>query len=295
MMPCRTGDALRALPRAAILLLLVALSACKTELYTGLNEREANRMVAVLLDQGIPADRRRVEDGTMTVFVEQRQFSEAVNLLRSHGLPQVAHATLAEVFQDDGLVSSPMAEKARMIFALGEELSRTISDIDGVLSARVHIVLPNDEGLKASRTPSSASVFVRHDRAVDLQEQLPQIKMLVANSVEGLKYELVSVVLFPVVVADPQGEGQPHLREVFGLWLHDASAPYATWLIVILGIVGVLGLGGIGVAVWLLLRRRQENNAARPLEETRSSPSVRPKGTAGKTAVTAPVGPRKVA
>jgi hypothetical protein len=54
-------------------------------------------------------------------------------------------------------------------------------------------------------------------------------------------------------------------------------------------------LGGIGVAVWLLLRRRQENNAARPLEETRSSPSVRPKGTAGKTAVTAPVGPRKVA
>ncbi len=66
-----------------------------------------------------------------------------------------------------------------------------------MLSARIHVVLPKNDLLKQDSTPSSASVFIRYDQAVPVRALLPQIKMLVANSIEGLNYEKVSVVFVP--------------------------------------------------------------------------------------------------
>jgi len=53
-----------------------------------------------------------------------------------------------------------------MIYALSEELSRTVSEIDGVISARVHVVLPENDPLRRDLVPSSASVFIRHDSSL---------------------------------------------------------------------------------------------------------------------------------
>ena len=105
---------------------------------------------------------------------------------------------MGQVFKKDGLVSSPMQERAQMIFALSQELSRTVSEIDGVLSARVHLVLPENDPLRQQLVPSSASVFIRHRSNMPVGNLVPQVKMLVANGVAGLSYDKVSVVLVPV-------------------------------------------------------------------------------------------------
>ena len=182
----------------ALALACSALAGCQAELYTKLGEREANEMIALLHKNGIAADRSFAKDGTSQISVDDGQLAQAIDLLKANGLPRRTFTNMGEVFKSSGLISSPTEERARFIYALSEELSRTISDIDGVLSARIHVVLPKNDLLRQDATPSSASVFIRHDARAPLKSLLPHVKMLVANSIEGLSYEKVSVVLVPV-------------------------------------------------------------------------------------------------
>jgi type III secretion protein J len=175
-----------------------ALSACKVDLYSNLDQRQANEMVAMLARHGIAADRTVGKGDRISVAVDEVRFAEAIRILDESGLPKQEFATLGDVFKKDGLVSSPAQERAQMIFALSQELSRTISDIDGVVSARVHLVLPENDPLRQQLVPSSASVFIRHQADMPLSGLVPQVKQLVANAVSGLSYEKVSVILRPV-------------------------------------------------------------------------------------------------
>ncbi|EHH07845.1 Type III secretion bridge between inner and outermembrane lipoprotein (YscJ,HrcJ,EscJ, PscJ) [Mesorhizobium amorphae CCNWGS0123] len=185
-------------PCCAVLPLLLALSGCKADLYTKLQEREANDMLALLLNSGVDAVRVAVKDGTSTIQVEEKQLAFSINLLNAKGLPHQSFKNLGEIFKGSGLIASPTEERARYVYALNEELSRTISDIDGVISVRVHVVLPHNDLLREGATPSSASAFIRHDAKANLSILLPQIKMLIANSIEGLSYDKVEVVFVPV-------------------------------------------------------------------------------------------------
>jgi type III secretion protein J len=182
----------------ALAVALCTLAGCQTELYSKLDEREANNMIALLHKQGIAAERSFAKDGTSQISVAESQLPQAIEILKANGLPRRTFTNMGEVFKSSGLISSPTEERARFIYALSEELSRTISDIDGVLSARIHVVLPKNDLLRQDATPSSASVFIRHDARAPLKSLLPHVKMLVANSIEGLSYEKVSVVLVPV-------------------------------------------------------------------------------------------------
>ncbi|WP_456639480.1 type III secretion system inner membrane ring lipoprotein SctJ [Bradyrhizobium sp. USDA 10063] len=177
---------------------LLALTGCKADLYTKVQEREANEMLALLLNKGVDAVRVTAKDGTSTIQVEEKQVAFSIDLLNAGGLPRQPFKNLGEVFKGSGLIASPIEERARYVYALSEELSRTISDIDGVVSARVHVVLPKNDLLRQDTMPSSASVFIRHDSNATLSVLLPQIKTLVANSIEGLSYDKVAVVFVPV-------------------------------------------------------------------------------------------------
>lgn len=253
----------------ALLPLLLALVGCKADLYTKVQEREANEMLAVLLKNGIDALRVAAKDGTITIQVEQTQIASAIDLLNGEGLPRHAFKSLGEVFSAAGLIASPIEERARYVYALSEELSRTISDIDGVLSARVHVVLPKNDLLRRDTTPSSASVFIRHDSRANLSILLPQIKMLVANSIEGLTYDKVAVVF--VSVERPALEPRP----AAAAGLAQASGVISTPLVAV-----AMGLGGsvFGVLSCVLL-------SARGRQRRQSSQKVSAVG--GRSAVSA--------
>lgn len=240
----------------ALLPLLLSLIGCKADLYTKVQEREANEMLAVLLRNGVDSVRVAAKDGTSTIQVEQSQIAFSIDLLNGEGLPHHSFKSLGEVFSGTGLIASPTEERARYVYALSEELSRTISDIDGVLSARVHVVLPKNDLLRRDATPSSASVFIRHDSKADLSILLPQIKMLVANSIEGLSYDKVAVVF--ASVERPALEQRPAPATAFAQAPGIVSTP-----LLALG----TGLGGLvfGVLFYILL-------SARVLPRSQSSP-----------------------
>jgi type III secretion protein J len=182
--------------KRAVIFLALLLSGCKEQLYTKLTEREANEIAAVLIQNGIDVDRKSVKDGSITVSVEKDQLSQSIWILKNQGLPRQTFSSMADVFKGEGLIPSPMEERVRFLYALSEGLSRTISEIDGVIDARVHVVLPKNDPMNQEAQPSSASVFIRHFE--DQPPRIPQIKMLVANSVDSLSYDKVSVVAFAV-------------------------------------------------------------------------------------------------
>jgi len=235
--------------RALVLLVALLLSACETELYNNLDQRQANEMVATLQQRGIPAQRVAVKGGQYTVVVDKARFAESITILNDAGLPKQEFQTMGQVFKKDGLVSSPTQERAQMIFALSQELSRTVSEIDGVLSARVHLVLPENDPLR-QLVPSSASVFIRHRSNAAVGNLVPQVKMLVANGVAGLSYDKVSVVLVPV---DSQTSSQGQDLEMvsfFGLWMQRDNLGQAMWMFFGLVALVVLLAGGLGFVLY---------------------------------------------
>lgn len=239
-------------PRIAVRLIMIimcaALASCKSELYTNLDQRHANQIVATLLEHGIAADRSPGKGDRVSVSVDESRFAEAVEVLNDNGLPKQGFSTLGEVFKKDGLVSSPVQERAQMIFALSQELSQTVSEIDGVLSARVHLVLPENDPLRQQLVPSSASVFIRYHANAPVNELVPQVKMLITNGVAGLSYDKVSVILVPVP------ERTSAVRNEAEAGLYRSGRIYGpNWPLYGLAAVGVMLIAGLIV---VLLRRR---------------------------------------
>jgi type III secretion protein J len=245
----------RLLTPGLVVLCAVLLSACEADLYSNLDQKQANDIVAALGHHGIAATRQVGKSGRLTVSIDQSRFADAVRILNEQGLPKEDFSSLGDVFKKDGLVASPVQERAQMIFALSQELSRTVSSIDGVLSARVHLVLPENDPLQQRLIPSSASVFIRHFANVPISDLIPQIKTLVANGIAGLSYDKVSVVLIPVAAPDRGDADAAALASFFGLWLHQESLSRAKWLIYGLLAVILALAAGLGWALWLPRRR----------------------------------------
>ena len=240
-------------------LVLALLTACsQQELYGQLNERQANEMVAMLRNAGLEAEKAPARDGkSFVVNTSANDFSRAVEVLHAGGFPRESFDTLGQVFKKEGFVSSPTEERARFTHALSQELSNTLSNIDGVVQARVHVSVPERNPLADKPTPATASVFIKHRPGTDLSQQVGKIKGLVVNAMEGLPYDNVTVAMFP---AEPIPPAAPR------------SALAVAWANYGNVIVAVAGAGVLAVIAALLLgwrqRRRPEAPAGAPLPAT---------------------------
>ena len=243
------------------------LAACKVELHSGLDERDANEILAILLKNDIAASRTAAKDKTLTVMVDEEKFAKAVDILQAHSLPREKFSDLCSVFTGEGMISSPVEDRARLICALGQELSRTISEIDGVMSARVHVVLPENDLGRTKAKPSSASVFIRHHEDAPIDRLSPQIKMLVANGIEGLVYDKVSVAMVPVISPVQIATSSNDYTAVAGIWVHDTSAFRARLTICLLValLLAALAANGFLYWQWRLRPARPALGTAKPL------------------------------
>lgn len=168
-------------------ILMFALGGCgeTVELHRQLSEQEANEVVAELADRHIRAQKVLAKDGVI-VRVDAVDIGRAVRTLEAAGLPKSARSTLGEIFRKEGVISTPLEERARYIYALSQELEATLSNIDGVVVARVHVVLPERVAPGEPVQPASASVFIKHDPRLDPDNILPRVRRMVGTSLPGM-------------------------------------------------------------------------------------------------------------
>lgn len=172
---------------AVLALVVTLLTGCKEiiTLQGGLNDHEANEIIAVLKEDGIAASKRSAKDG-ISVSVSAEDLPRATTVLDARGLPHRRQQRMGEVFKKDGLISTPMEERARYISALSQELEFTLAQIDGVVMARVHLVLPEKVAPGEPVHPSSAAVFIKHAALLDPDVIAPRVRQLVARSIPGM-------------------------------------------------------------------------------------------------------------
>lgn len=230
-------------------LALLALCSCQESLYSGLQEKEATAMMAFLMEQGVSCGKIKAKEG-WNLMVGKQDLPAAVRILEREGYPRHEYKNMGEIFGSKGLISSPQEDRIRYIFALSQEIAETISQIDGVLSSRVHLVLPENDPLSDSLRPSSASVFVKYLPSSSVRQNVTQIKQLVLNGVEGLTMEKVSVVTVPGTMVE--SASVPAVR-MAGMQLYKNS------VMPLLGIAGggSLILMAMGYILALLMQKRR--------------------------------------
>jgi type III secretion protein J len=175
---------------------LLLLSGCssRVELFSALKDVEANEILGVLLQSKIEVTKLPEKNG-VTLTVAGSDVPKALEILRLRGLPRTHYEGMGKIFHKDGMISSPLEEQARYVYALSQELENTLTQLDGVLVARVHVVLPVPDISNATKSAASASVFIKYQDDYNLELLKPQIQSLVASAIPELEENRVSVVL----------------------------------------------------------------------------------------------------
>ncbi len=160
-------------------------------LYNSLSDAERAGVVSTLDAGGISYS---IDPGTGMLSVAEDDLYRARMLVASDGALASPDNTI-EMLDAIPLGSSRTLEGERLRNVRERELMRTIEEINGVESVRVHLASPERSVFVRENVPPSASVMLRLARGRTLSEdQVQAIVNLVAGSVPGLVPEAVRVV-----------------------------------------------------------------------------------------------------
>ena len=185
------------------LLLAAALAAaCQAPVLHNLPEAESNRAIAVLQEQGISASKEpdNLETGTWKVMVPRGDVARVFGVLQQYRLPGSPGRRFQDVFGKSKLVVAPIVEKALFLEALQGEISHTLEGVSGIVSARVHVALPEADLSGQNLKPPKASAMIEYHPDASGQSPLrpEEVAKLVASAVPDLSPENVSVVMRPL-------------------------------------------------------------------------------------------------
>ncbi|MDP3890241.1 flagellar basal-body MS-ring/collar protein FliF [Nocardioides sp.] len=162
-----------------------------TALYGNLSSSDASAVIEQLDTQGVPY---RLANGGETILVPQDKVYATRIALSGEGLPTGSDGAGYSLLDSQDLSTSQFKEQTNFKRAMEGELARTITAIDGVQSAVVHLALPAKQVFAEKQDPATASVLVKTRTGQTLRpEQVQAVVNLVAASIDGLDTEEVTV------------------------------------------------------------------------------------------------------
>jgi flagellar M-ring protein FliF len=160
-------------------------------LYGNLDTAEAGRVTQALDSSSV---QYKISQGGGAIYVPSSQVHQMRMQLATQGIPK-GEGIGYELLDKNTLGMSDFMQHANYNRAVQGELARTISKFNGIDSARVMIVSPENRLLIDPGRHPTASVFLTMRRmSRPASETVSAIQMLVANSIEGLSVNHVSVV-----------------------------------------------------------------------------------------------------
>ena len=161
-------------------------------LYGNLSSQEVLDISNALDQAGI---QYQLNDVTGAIMVPSDNVHQARLQLAGLGLPKGSGTGYELLDKDQGFSTSQFIESARYQRALEGELARTISSLNSIQSARVHLGLPKQTGFLRDRKQPSASVMVTLYQGRQLsREQAASIVHMVASSIPNLHTDDVTVI-----------------------------------------------------------------------------------------------------
>ena len=161
-------------------------------LYGGLGSEDMAEVVGKIQEMGIDY---RISGSGDAIMVPPDQVHSIRMNLSTEGIPSGGSIGF-EIFDKGNFGISDFHQRTNYNRAVQGELSRTISQLNGVQSARVMIVVPEHRLLlnKGRKNEPTASVFVETRGLPISNEAVNSIRFLVANAVEGLRLDNVAVI-----------------------------------------------------------------------------------------------------
>jgi len=215
-------------------------------LYGNLSGKGATEVMESLDRANIPY---RVDDQSGALMVPSGQVHDARLKLAAEGLPRASDLGFEVLDKDQGFGTSQFIERARYQRALEVELARSISKVNSVQSARVHLAIPKQSVFVRNRKEPSASVLVHLFAGRRLEEhQVAAITHLVAASVPNMEPSGVKLVdqMGRMLTPSDQSDQMALTRKQFDL-VRRVEASYVKRIEDILA--PIVGSGGVKAQV----------------------------------------------
>jgi flagellar M-ring protein FliF len=172
-------------------------------LYTDLSSADAASVVDALSSRGVEYD---LTDAGKTVLVPKDQVYDLRVALAGDGLPSSNEGYA--LLDDQGITTSEFRQHIDYQRALEGELAKTLTALDGVQSASVHLALPDESVFVDQPATPTASVLVASAGTSGItDDEVQAIVHLVASSVKDMKPQDVTVIDANGTVLSAAGEG----------------------------------------------------------------------------------------
>lgn len=160
-------------------------------LFTNIPTEQVSSIVAKLNEKNIPFTLR--DDGKTVAIPKELLHSTQMTLMAEIGSPKMGSIGL-EIFDKQDFGMNSYAQKINYQRALQGELMRAINTLTAVKQSKVILALPNKKTFLEEGAAATASVVVELHQGKELgADQVRGIRYLVANAVEGLDADKVTV------------------------------------------------------------------------------------------------------
>ena len=176
---------------AAVVLYIAMQQPTMTTLYSSVSESEKSKIIDSLKNMGIEV---QLDPATGEILVPGNVYHQARISLAAQGLPEYSGGGF-DTLDNLPLGISRSVEGVRLRQVQEAELSKSITEISSIKSARVHLALPEKSVFVRDQTPPTASVFIslKNGRKLD-QTQVLAITNLVSSSVPAMSPSNVSII-----------------------------------------------------------------------------------------------------
>lgn len=163
----------------------------KALLYSNLDLKEAGQITQALDQAGVKYE---IKGDGSTIMVPREKVASTRIMLSTKGMP-TSGSVGYEIFDTASpLGQTDFIQNLNRQRALEGELARTIRSLQGVSSARVHLVLPRRQLFESEGEQPSASVVIGVAGRQPSADQVASVRNLIAGAVPNLKPDRVTVV-----------------------------------------------------------------------------------------------------
>lgn len=162
-----------------------------TLLYGDLEPSDSAEILGRLSSLGVPYE---VKANGSAIMVPTKQVANLRMTLAAEGIPSGGSVGYEIFDRGEALGTTSFVQNINLLRALEGELARTIRAIQGVTTARVHLVLPRRELFNRERREPSASIILKLASGKIDQGQVVAVQHLVAAAVPELTPSRVSIV-----------------------------------------------------------------------------------------------------